>query len=87
MFYELKNENDTLPNSAVTPVVTEYDKMVYLALSEYFFDSGLDSYFKVDMFKTEISNGRVSKAIYKQCKYLNHCIQCKIKICRGGSEN
>lgn len=61
MFYELQNETDTLPNSAVTPVVMEYDKMVYLALSEYFFDSGLDAYFKVEMFKTEISNGRMSK--------------------------
>lgn len=65
MFYELQNENDTLPNSAVTPAVMEYDKMVYLALSEYFFDSGLDAYFKAEMFKTEISNGRVSKVFLK----------------------
>ncbi|XP_012678075.1 phospholipid transfer protein isoform X2 [Clupea harengus] len=61
MFYELKNENETLPNNAVNPIMTEYDKMVYLALSEYFFDSGLDAYFKAEMFKTEISNGRMSK--------------------------
>lgn len=62
MFYELKNENETLPNNAVNPIMTEYDKMVYLALSEYFFDSGLDAYFKAEMFKTEISNGRVNTA-------------------------
>ncbi|XP_063071476.1 phospholipid transfer protein [Engraulis encrasicolus] len=61
MFYELKNENITLPNLAVNPLVKESDKMVYLALSEYFFDSGLDAYHKAEMFKTEISNGRMSK--------------------------
>uniref|UniRef100_A0A672NAP6 Phospholipid transfer protein-like n=1 Tax=Sinocyclocheilus grahami TaxID=75366 RepID=A0A672NAP6_SINGR len=46
MFYDLKNENETLVNYAVNPVVREYDRMIYLSLSEYFFDSGLFSYFK-----------------------------------------
>uniref|UniRef100_A0A673J8F4 Phospholipid transfer protein-like n=1 Tax=Sinocyclocheilus rhinocerous TaxID=307959 RepID=A0A673J8F4_9TELE len=39
MFYDLKNENETLVNYAVNPIVREYDRMIYLALSEFFFDS------------------------------------------------
>ncbi|KAG1963329.1 phospholipid transfer protein [Pimephales promelas] len=61
MFYSLKNENDTLVNYAVNPVVREYDRMVYLSLSEYFFDSGLFSYFKGGLFQTRIANERMPK--------------------------
>ncbi|XP_030632559.1 phospholipid transfer protein [Chanos chanos] len=61
MFYELQNENDTLPNYSINPVVREYDRMVYLALSEFFFDSGLFSYFKAGMFKMCIANERMPK--------------------------
>uniref|UniRef100_A0A672NC41 Phospholipid transfer protein-like n=1 Tax=Sinocyclocheilus grahami TaxID=75366 RepID=A0A672NC41_SINGR len=39
MFYDLKNENETLVNYAVNPIVREYDRMIYLALSEFFFDN------------------------------------------------
>uniref|UniRef100_A0A8C2J504 Phospholipid transfer protein n=1 Tax=Cyprinus carpio TaxID=7962 RepID=A0A8C2J504_CYPCA len=46
MFYNLKNENEVLVNYAMNPIVREYDRMIYLALSEFFFDSGLFSYFK-----------------------------------------
>uniref|UniRef100_A0A8C1PE92 Phospholipid transfer protein-like n=1 Tax=Cyprinus carpio TaxID=7962 RepID=A0A8C1PE92_CYPCA len=56
MFYDLKNENDTLVNNAVNPVLREYDRMVYLALSEYFFDSGLYSYFKGGLQKQLLLN-------------------------------
>ncbi len=59
MFYDLKNENDTLVNYAVNPVVREYDRMIYLALSEFFFDSGLFAYFKGGLFKMQIANERV----------------------------
>lgn len=61
MFYDLKNENDTLVNYAVNPVVREYDRMIYLALSEYFFDSGLYSYFKGGLFQLQIANERMPK--------------------------
>ncbi|CAM4610885.1 unnamed protein product [Leuciscus chuanchicus] len=61
MFYSLKNENETLMNYAVNPVVREYDRMVYLSLSEYFFDSGLFSYFKAGLFQTEMTNEQMSK--------------------------
>lgn len=63
MFYDLKNENDTLVNNAVNPVLREYDRMVYLALSEYFFDSGLYSYFKGGLFQTQIANERVRRRL------------------------
>lgn len=61
MFYGLHNENDTLVNYAVNPVVREYDRMIYLALSEYFFDSGLYSYFKGGVFTMHIANERMPK--------------------------
>uniref|UniRef100_A0AAR2KSW4 Phospholipid transfer protein n=1 Tax=Pygocentrus nattereri TaxID=42514 RepID=A0AAR2KSW4_PYGNA len=61
MFYDLQNEKDTLVNYAVNPVVREYDRMIYLALSEYFFDSGLYSYFKGGVFRMHISNDRMPK--------------------------
>lgn len=63
MFYDLKNENDTLVNYAVNPVVREYDRMVYLALSEFFFDSGLFAYFKGGLFRMQIANERMPKDI------------------------
>uniref|UniRef100_A0A4W4EVM6 Phospholipid transfer protein n=1 Tax=Electrophorus electricus TaxID=8005 RepID=A0A4W4EVM6_ELEEL len=54
MFYDLHNENDTLVNDAVNLVVREYDRMIYLALSEYFFDTGLYSYFKGGVFRMHV---------------------------------
>lgn len=59
MFFELGNENHTLKNSAVDPVIREYNRMVYLALSEFFFDSGMFSYFKAGIFQMDIVNERV----------------------------
>uniref|UniRef100_A0A673J8J9 Phospholipid transfer protein-like n=1 Tax=Sinocyclocheilus rhinocerous TaxID=307959 RepID=A0A673J8J9_9TELE len=61
MFYDLKNENETLVNYAVNPIVREYDRMIYLALSEFFFDSGLFSYFKGGLFQMQIANERMPK--------------------------
>nr|XP_023652358.1 phospholipid transfer protein [Paramormyrops kingsleyae]XP_023652359.1 phospholipid transfer protein [Paramormyrops kingsleyae]XP_023652360.1 phospholipid transfer protein [Paramormyrops kingsleyae] len=61
MFFELHNVSDTLVNYAVYPVVREYDRMVYLALSEYFFDSGMYAYFKAGVFKMVIANEKMPK--------------------------
>ncbi|XP_049335444.1 phospholipid transfer protein [Astyanax mexicanus] len=61
MFYNLHNLNDTLTNYAGNPVVREYDRMIYLALSEYFFDSALYSYFKGGVFTMHIANDRMPK--------------------------
>uniref|UniRef100_A0A673A2P4 Phospholipid transfer protein n=1 Tax=Sphaeramia orbicularis TaxID=375764 RepID=A0A673A2P4_9TELE len=61
MFFNLANENDILANSAVDPVITEYDRMVYLALSEFFFDSGMFSYYKAGIFQMDIVNEKMPK--------------------------
>lgn len=60
MFFELSDPNDTLVNSAVDPIITEYDRMVYLALSEFFFDSGMFSYYKAEIFQMNIVNEKVT---------------------------
>ncbi|XP_073726614.1 phospholipid transfer protein [Misgurnus anguillicaudatus] len=60
-FYDLKDENQTLVNYAVNPVVREYDRMIYLSLSEYFFDSGLFAYYTGGLFQMQIANERMPK--------------------------
>ncbi|XP_070706043.1 phospholipid transfer protein isoform X2 [Pempheris klunzingeri] len=61
MFFDLSNQNDTLVNYAVDPVIKEYDRMVYLALSEFFFDSGMFSYYKAGIFEMDIVNEKMPK--------------------------
>uniref|UniRef100_A0A3B4AFL0 Phospholipid transfer protein n=1 Tax=Periophthalmus magnuspinnatus TaxID=409849 RepID=A0A3B4AFL0_9GOBI len=61
MFFSLANENEHLPNVAVEPVIREYDRMVYLALSEYFFDSGMFAYYKAGIFTMDIANERMPR--------------------------
>lgn len=61
MFFDLSDQNDTLANYAVDPVIREYDRMVYLALSEFFFDSGMFSYYKAGIFQMHIVNEKMPK--------------------------
>lgn len=61
MFFELRDEHDTLVNYAAEPVIREYERMVYLALSEFFFDSGLYSYYKAGIFQMNITNDNVRR--------------------------
>ncbi|XP_040058555.1 phospholipid transfer protein [Gasterosteus aculeatus] len=61
MFFTLSDPNSTLVNYAVDPVIREYDRMVYLALSEYFFDSGMYSYYKAEVFQMHIFNEKMPK--------------------------
>lgn len=61
MFYDLADENNTLVNYGVNPIIREYDRMVYMALSEYFFDSGLHSYYKAGIFDLLIENDKMAK--------------------------
>nr|XP_057911052.1 phospholipid transfer protein isoform X2 [Doryrhamphus excisus] len=61
MFYNLAEENDTLVNYAAEPLIREYDRMVYLALSDFFFDSGLFSYYKAGIFQMDIVNENMPK--------------------------
>lgn len=59
MFFGLQDQNLTLVNGAVEPQISHLDRMIYLALSEFFFDSGLFSYFQAGIFHTRITNEKV----------------------------
>uniref|UniRef100_W5MIH8 Phospholipid transfer protein n=1 Tax=Lepisosteus oculatus TaxID=7918 RepID=W5MIH8_LEPOC len=62
MFFDRHNESDTIVNYAAMPVIREFDRMVYLALSEYFFDSGMYAYFQAGVFRMQIARDRVGMA-------------------------
>ncbi|XP_061641515.1 phospholipid transfer protein isoform X2 [Phyllopteryx taeniolatus] len=61
MFFHLADERDTLVNYAAEPLIREYERMVYLALSEFFFDSGLFSYYKAGIFQLNITNDNMPR--------------------------
>uniref|UniRef100_A0A8C7Z108 Phospholipid transfer protein n=1 Tax=Oryzias sinensis TaxID=183150 RepID=A0A8C7Z108_9TELE len=61
MFFDLSHQNLTLVNYAVDPIIREYDRMVYLALSEFFFDSGMFSYYTAGIFQMDIVNEKMPK--------------------------
>ncbi|XP_041636451.1 phospholipid transfer protein [Cheilinus undulatus] len=61
MFFDLSQPNHTMMNHAVDPVMGEYNRMVYLALSEYFFDSGMTAYYKAGLFQLNIANEKMPK--------------------------
>ncbi|XP_038658815.1 phospholipid transfer protein isoform X2 [Scyliorhinus canicula] len=60
MFYPLGNENDTLLNTAIVPLLKGKERMVYFSVSEYFFDSAMYSYYKAGVLKTEIPEKKMS---------------------------
>ncbi|XP_067856796.1 phospholipid transfer protein-like [Heptranchias perlo] len=60
MFYPLRNENDTLLNTAIIPLVKGNERMVYISLSEYFFDSAMYSYYKAGVLRTTIPENKMS---------------------------
>ncbi|KAF0034649.1 hypothetical protein F2P81_012407 [Scophthalmus maximus] len=60
MFFDLGNPNDTLANHAIDPVISNYDRMVYFALSEFFFDSGMFAYYRAEIFQMHIINEKVT---------------------------
>ncbi|CAM2102176.1 unnamed protein product [Caretta caretta] len=55
MFYYQSNE--TLVNQAVAPVIKETERMVYVAFSEYFFNSAMDAYYQAGVLSKEIAGG------------------------------
>ncbi|XP_041835919.1 phospholipid transfer protein [Melanotaenia boesemani] len=61
MFFDLSHQNHTLVNYAVDPIIREYDRMVYLALSEFFFDSGMFAYYTAGIFEMDIVNEKMPK--------------------------
>ncbi|XP_042321898.1 phospholipid transfer protein isoform X2 [Sceloporus undulatus] len=61
MDLSFKGDNVTLPNVAPEPLVKETERMVYLAVSEYFFDSALFAYYHAGVLNMEIAGAEVPK--------------------------
>lgn len=62
MFFPLANENETLPNRATEPLIQGVQRMVYLSVSEYFFDSALFAYYQAGVLSMEIEGQKVCAA-------------------------
>ncbi|XP_043336060.1 phospholipid transfer protein isoform X3 [Cervus canadensis] len=58
-FYPLTEANWSLPNRAVEPQLEEEERMVYVAFSEFFFDSALESYFRAGALKLSLVGDKV----------------------------
>uniref|UniRef100_A0A4X2LN11 Phospholipid transfer protein n=1 Tax=Vombatus ursinus TaxID=29139 RepID=A0A4X2LN11_VOMUR len=60
-FFPLVEANTSFPNRAVEPQLQEDERMVYVAFSEFFFDSAMDSYFQAGAFRLELVGDKVPK--------------------------
>ncbi|XP_044520038.1 phospholipid transfer protein [Gracilinanus agilis] len=60
-FFPLAETNTSFPNRAVEPQLQEEDRMVYVAFSEYFFDSAMESYFQAGVLRLELVGDKVPK--------------------------
>uniref|UniRef100_A0A8D1E4B0 Phospholipid transfer protein n=1 Tax=Sus scrofa TaxID=9823 RepID=A0A8D1E4B0_PIG len=58
-FYPLAEGNWSLPNRAVEPQLQEEERMVYVAFSEFFFDSAMESYFRAGALKLSLVGDKV----------------------------
>ncbi|NWU99347.1 PLTP protein, partial [Upupa epops] len=54
MFFPRTREDQELENHAVEPVIKETERMVYVAFSEYFFDSAMHAYFQAGVLAIEL---------------------------------
>ncbi|KAM4622393.1 phospholipid transfer protein [Discoglossus pictus] len=61
MFFSLSAPNATFPNTAAALNIHQQERMVYIALSEYFFDSAMYAYFKSDVLSIEIEDDKMPK--------------------------
>ncbi|NXH79662.1 PLTP protein, partial [Edolisoma coerulescens] len=61
MFFPRVREDQELENHAVEPVIKETERMVYVAFSEYFFDSAMHSYFQAGVLTIELQGEKVPK--------------------------
>uniref|UniRef100_A0A8C8E577 Phospholipid transfer protein n=1 Tax=Otus sunia TaxID=257818 RepID=A0A8C8E577_9STRI len=61
MFFPRTRENQELENHAVEPVIKETERMVYVAFSEYFFDSAMHAYFQAGVLAIELEGEKVPK--------------------------
>lgn len=61
MFFPRVREDQELENHAVEPVIKETERMVYVAFSEYFFDSAMHSYFQAGVLTIELEGEKVKR--------------------------
>uniref|UniRef100_A0A8B9BWZ9 Phospholipid transfer protein n=1 Tax=Anser brachyrhynchus TaxID=132585 RepID=A0A8B9BWZ9_9AVES len=61
MFFYRARESQELENHAVEPVIKETERMVYVAFSEYFFDSAMHAYFQAGVLAIELEGEKVPK--------------------------
>lgn len=58
-FFPLAEGNWSLLNRAVEPQLQEQERMVYVAFSEFFFDSAMESYFRAGALKLSLVGDKV----------------------------
>nr|XP_001503419.2 phospholipid transfer protein [Equus caballus] len=62
-FFPLAEANWSLPNRAVEPQLQEEERMVYVAFSEFFFDSAMESYFRAGALKLSLVGDKVPQEL------------------------
>lgn len=67
MFFPRVREDQELENHAVEPVIKETERMVYVAFSEYFFDSAMHSYFQAGVLTIELQGEKVRSTRHLDC--------------------
>lgn len=67
VFFPRAREDQELENHAVEPVIKETERMVYVAFSEYFFDSAMHAYFQAGVLAIELQGEKVSSARTGRC--------------------
>uniref|UniRef100_A0A8B9S5K3 Phospholipid transfer protein n=1 Tax=Apteryx owenii TaxID=8824 RepID=A0A8B9S5K3_APTOW len=83
MFFYRGKENQELENHAVEPVIKETERMVYVAFSEYFFDSAMHSYFQAGVLAIELEGEKVSST--RSPRFAQAAL-CRQGPCGGGGE-
>lgn len=63
-FFPLAQGNRSFPNRAVEPQLQEEERMVYVAFSEFFFDSALESYFQAGALKLSLVGDKVCQGLF-----------------------
>ncbi|CAH2302464.1 phospholipid transfer [Pelobates cultripes] len=61
MFFSLTEPNQTLPNLSPALHIKQQERMVYIALSEYFFDSALYAYYQSGVLSLDIAGEQMPK--------------------------
>ena len=62
-FFPLAERNWSLPNRAVEPQLQEEERMVYVAFSEFFFDSAMESYFRAGALQLSLVGDKVYQGL------------------------